>query len=328
MMKEQLAKEQPVAWQILSHALTSQKVAHAYLFHGPNGTPKLASAKLLAQSLICAHSDEHGFACETCTECLRIQNEQFADLILLDGSQTSIKKEQILKLQHTLNKTGLEHTGKKVYILNYAENATSDALNSLLKFLEEPTNELVAILLVEQLDRILPTILSRCQLIPFHPLSMQTCFTLNREELDELDAYLLAHMMQSPKEGLECAETEEYQHSIYLFHHFVEQFLVSPYHALDLLMQDGFDSKKKRDGKRCMRYFLEMMMTFYRDLLQGGTYINDTWYLNQIAMYRKKAYPYADLLEILLETRDKLWKSVNLSLLSDQMVYQMKEAVK
>lgn len=327
MMKEQLADQQGVAWQILSHALTQHKVAHAYLFHGPNGTPKMECAKLLAQSLICSHVDEHGYACEVCDECHRIQEEQFADLIVLDGTSVSIKKEQIVKLQHNFNKTGLEHTGKKVYIINYAENATPDALNSLLKFLEEPTNDMVAILLVEQLDRLLPTIISRCQMIPFHPLRATQCYAICKETMEELDAYLLAQMIKNPKEMQDAQESDEYQHAKYLFIKFLEQFLVSPYYGLECLLSEGFDNKKKRDGKRCMRYFLELLMTFYKDLLQGGSYVEDPWYLDQLSSYRQKPYSYAKLLEILLETRDKLWKSVNLSLLSDQLVYNMKEVV-
>lgn len=328
MMKEQLVKEQPVAWQTLSHALINHKVAHAYLFHGPSGTPKEEFAYLLAQSLICANPDEQGYACESCNECTRIAQQNFSDLIVLDGTSTSIKKDHILKLQHEFNKTGLEHTGKKIYILQRAENATPDALNSLLKFLEEPTSDMVAILLVEQLDRLLPTIVSRCQLIPFHPLSASHCFAICKDELEELDAYLLSAMIRSPREMKEAYESDEYQHAQYLFQKFIEEFLKSPFYALDLLIKEGFDGKKKRDGKRCMQYFLEMLMTFYKDILMKGTLVENDWYQTQLRSYTSKAYPIAKLLEITLETRDKLWKSVNLSLLSDQMVYYMKEAVK
>lgn len=327
MIKEQLSKEQPVAWQMLSHALTKQKVAHAYLFHGPSGTPKLACAKLLAQSLVCAHTDEHGYACESCIECQRIQQDTFADLIVLDGTTTSIKKDHIIKLQHQFNKTGLEHTGKKIYILNRAENATPDALNSLLKFLEEPTNDMVAILLVEQLDRLLPTIISRCQMIPFHPLSSLRLFQIAKEEMDEVDAHWLSQMIKSSSEMKQVQESDEYQHARYLVKNFLEALLISPYDALDVLIQEGFDNKKKRDGKLSMHYFLEMLMIFFKDALLSDSQVEDHWYQMHLSMVQKKSYHIEQLLEILLTTRDKLWKSVNLSLLCDQLVYQIKEAV-
>jgi len=327
MTKEQFAKEQPVAYRILSHALRSQKIAHAYLFHGPKGTNKLDSAILFAQSLLCPHCDTNGFACEQCVECIRIKERKFADMIILDGSTVSIKKENILKLQHEFQKTGLEHTGKKIYILNYAENATSDALNSLLKFLEEPTDDMVAILLVEQTDRLLPTILSRCQMIPFQPLTFAACFQIAKETMGELDAYLISAMMHSPSGFKDVCESKEYAFAKQTWQEFLTAFLQSPYYGLAALLKAGVDNKKA-DGKRYMRYLLEMLMLFYRDLIQKDTACHDAFYTDMIKAYQEKAYPYAVLLEIALETNDKLWKSVNLTLLCDQMVYRMKEAVK
>ena len=115
--------------------------------------------------------------------------------------QTSvvIGSDDILKLQHVFAKTTLK-TGKKIYVLDHAENATPDALNSLLKFLEEPGSDMIAILIVEQLDRVLPTIISRCQNIPFTPLSASQCHAAVQEDLEALDAYLLSSMIRQKSE--------------------------------------------------------------------------------------------------------------------------------
>lgn len=326
MNKQQLKQEQPIAYRTLSHALKDDKLAHAYLFHGPAGTPKGAGAELLAQSILCANRDDDGFACGECADCRRIKEHQMTDFIYLDGTSASIKKENILKLQHEFAKTGLEHTGKKIYMINQAENATPDALNSLLKFLEEPSGQMVAILLCDQLERLLPTIISRCQLIPFHPLSSEICFNLCKEELGELDAYLLSGMIHSPQEMKAVSESEAYQHARTLFFSFIEQSCTSLHQAHASLLKEGFDNKRI-DGKQCMRYFLEMLMTFYRDMIKGNAIIQHELYqscLNkQKAIYRNPQH----MLEILLTTRDKLWKSVNLNLLCDQMVYRMKNDI-
>lgn len=327
MIKEQLASEQPIAYRTLSHALLGNKIAHAYLFHGPSGTPKLECAHLLAQSLLCEHVDKDGFACETCDACKRIKDHNFADMVVLDGKTNSIKKESILKLQYQFHKTGLEHTGKKVYILNYAENATADALNSLLKFLEEPTSEMIAVLVVEQMDRLLPTIISRCQPIAFHPLTFDFCFKEMKKEMDVLDAYLLSKMIRSLREIREVSESDAYQHARYVLEKFLSAFLMAPYWGLDVLHQHAFDQKKQRDGKQSMRYFLDMLMIFYRDVLMNHPLEFHGWYEKQLIEYQKKQTAVVKLLEITMHTRDKLWKSVNISLLCDQMVDQMKEAV-
>lgn len=327
MIKQRLAHEQPIAWQTLCHALQKDQLAHAYLFYGPKGTPKHECALLIAQSLICPHQDENGFACEECEECERVAHHQFADFIYLDGSETSIKKENILKLQHEFAKTGLEHTGRKIYIVNQAENATPEALNALLKFLEEPSSsQMTAILLCEQPERLLPTIVSRCQPVPFRPLSAAQCYERCKNEMNPLDAYLLSGMVSHPQEMMAVAESEEYQHAFYVFQNFTDAFLRSPYFGLDLLLKAGVE-RKKLDGKLWLRYFLEMQMIFYRDLVKGTNGIDNAWYCTMFQAYQTKHQRYERLLEILLETRDKLWKSVNLTLLCNQMVYQMKEAL-
>ena len=163
MFKDILREQQPVVYHTLRNALENDRLAHAYMFSGPSGTPKKETAYLLAQSLVCG---QPGFACETCDTCERIIHNEYADMIYLDGTSVSIKKDDILKLQHAFAKTGLEKTGKKIYVLDHAENATPDALNSLLKFLEEPGSDMIAILIVEQLDRVLPTIISHNTMLP------------------------------------------------------------------------------------------------------------------------------------------------------------------
>ena len=80
---ERLEAQQPVVYQTLKHALVQKKLAHAFLFVGQKGTPRLETALLLAQSLICQHVHD-GFACEECSDCQRIAEANYADLILLD----------------------------------------------------------------------------------------------------------------------------------------------------------------------------------------------------------------------------------------------------
>ena len=84
MNKQQLKQEQPIAYRTLSHALKNDKLAHAYLFHGIPGTPKLECAQLLAQSILCGNRDQDGFACEECADCRRIKAHQMTDFIYLD----------------------------------------------------------------------------------------------------------------------------------------------------------------------------------------------------------------------------------------------------
>lgn len=242
MIREEIEKSQPVAYQILKNSLTTGKSAHAYLFVGEKGTPKMETAILLAQSLLC---DQDGFACEVCETCQRIKNGTYTDCICVDGENKSIKKEAILHIQEEFTKTALEQKGKKVYILNRAENATTEALNSLLKFLEEPSNDVTAILIVEQADRLLPTIVSRCQMIPFKKNKLSDSIKRAKEQgLEALDAYLCAKCTGNLNDIQAMFEDENYQAARYLTLLTIEKFKDDPYQVIFEVQREGFKEKK------------------------------------------------------------------------------------
>ena len=92
------------------------------------------------------------------------------DLIVLDGRESTISKDMVDSLQERFTKTAVEKNGQRVYIIRNCENATAAAQNSMLKFLEEPGAGITAILITDNINRLLPTILSRCTQLPFVPM--------------------------------------------------------------------------------------------------------------------------------------------------------------
>ena len=325
MIKEILKQQQPVVFQTLKNALINNKIAHAYMFSGPSGTLKKEAAYLLAQSLIC---NNNGFACETCSTCKRIVSNEYVDVKYIDGSITSIKKEDIIRLQREFNKTGLEKSGKKVYILNHAENATPDALNSLLKFLEEPTNDMTAILIVDQMDRILPTIVSRCQNIPFTALSFDTCYNSVRDEIDELDAFMLSHIVHQKQDIISISETDDYQHARYVFKKMIDYYQTSVNQALLFLQTEGFNAKQKKYGKVCLQYVIDMLLIFFKESMRQITKCKDEWYLEALKSMQNRNIDFIEIFKILMNSKDMLLKSVNIQMLIDQMLYKMKEVTR
>ena len=325
MIKDVLAQQQKVVYHTLKNALEHDRLAHAYMFSGPSGTPKKEAAYLLAQSILC---DEPGFACECCDTCQRVMKNEYSDMIYIDGTSVSIKKDDILRLQEEFSKTGLEAKGKKIYILDHAENATPDALNSLLKFLEEPTSDMVAILIVESIDRVLPTIVSRCQNIPFTPLNAKQCYESVIDDISELDAYILSNFIRQKDTIIEVSESEEYQHARYVFQGMIERYTTTPYQALVFLQTEGFPAKQKKHGKQTLSYVVDMLHLFFKDCMKNQVDTSDTWYCEQIQKYKSKAYDDRKLLQIFMQTKDKLLRSVNIQMLIDQMLYQMKEVTR
>lgn len=85
MNKEEFRKNQPVAYRVLSHALKSNSLSHAYLLSGAQGAPLSQCALLLAQSVLCENPDEDGLACQKCTSCQQVERQEHPDFLKLAG---------------------------------------------------------------------------------------------------------------------------------------------------------------------------------------------------------------------------------------------------
>lgn len=316
MILEDLRKNQKVAYRILENALLKNQLAHAYLFTGEKGTPKLESAYLLVQSLVC---ENEGFACETCEMCQHVVNGGYADLIYVDGKSKSIKKGDILNIQERFSKTQLETLGKKVYILDGIENATSEALNSLLKFLEEPESDTIAILISEHSDRILETIVSRCQSIPFYKNNTEELEIELHSEMDSCEAHILSHTCVNKEQALNRFESDEFQHAFYLFVNFLEEYDQHPAYAKVFLQNEGFN-KSKRDDRAVFSSFLDMIILLCRDsYLYDKQEIESIWGKSGEIMLKLEM---DKLHKVSAEIKDKIVRSVNIPLLVDQFLYK------
>lgn len=152
------------AKSLLQYALTSRRIAHAYLFAGPVGSGRREMARAFAQALFCEKGGAD--ACGICLECRKAEHGNHPDYHIVSPDGATVKIEQIRALQRELSKRSIG-SGYKVYIIEDAETMTTPAANSLLKFLEEPPSPVVAILLAASAQAVLPTILSRSQLIAF-----------------------------------------------------------------------------------------------------------------------------------------------------------------
>ncbi len=125
----------------------------------------------------------------------------------------SIKKGQIQALQEEFSKTGLE-SHKKLYIISHADQMTVNAANSLLKFLEEPSSDTIAVLLTEQPQKLLDTIISRCQVLSFQSLQPESIEKeLIKQEVSPNIAALLSNMTNNLSEALELSRNDQFAES-------------------------------------------------------------------------------------------------------------------
>jgi len=177
---------------LLREALRSGRISHAYLFVGPEGVGRKAVALSFAQALNCPNAD--GFdACGSCPSCRKIASGSHPDVRVLVPQGDSLKIDQIRALRQEAMYPPFEGRWK-VYILEDAERMTAEAANSLLKVLEEPPERVVWILIVASTVSLLPTVVSRCQMVRFTlvPTALIKRALLERFHLPEAQARFLA----------------------------------------------------------------------------------------------------------------------------------------
>lgn len=158
---------QHTAKRMLQQSLRDNTLSHAYLFHGPAGTGKARMASALAKALFCLQQQDD--ACDRCIECRKFNHGNHPGIITIEPDGQTIKLEQIRTLQQEFSYRAVSEQAR-VYIIHHADRMTTEAANRLLKFLEEPHAHIVAILITDNGQALLPTIQSRVQWIPFHPM--------------------------------------------------------------------------------------------------------------------------------------------------------------
>ena len=163
----------------LKRGLQSGRVSHAYLITGPRNVGKMTLAQDLARAVNCTEDDR---PCDRCNQCQRISDGLHADVRIigletLDGGEgrarMNITIDQMRQAQRDASLRPYEGLFR-VFIVDGAELLSEEAANSLLKTLEEPPDQVIFVLLATDLDRILPTIISRCTRLDLRPLPLES----------------------------------------------------------------------------------------------------------------------------------------------------------
>ncbi|WP_155922205.1 DNA polymerase III subunit delta' [Bacillus sp. EB01] len=325
---DEVAEMQPDVITYIKNSFQKERVAHAYLFEGMHGTGKRDTAILLAKALFCENLHERYKPCESCLNCKRITSGNHPDLHLVEPDGLSIKKQQIKDLQEEFSKKGME-SSRKVYMVIDAEKMSVSAANSLLKFLEEPGADTVAILLTENPQRILPTILSRCQIIAFHPLKPDFFIKkLIENGVDPNSAHLLAQMTNNVHEAMDLNVQDWFAHAQLVVVKLYEVLKKKPLEAMVALQGEWFVHFKEKEQ---IDRGLDLLLLVFRDLLyiQLGkqeqiVFRREAARLQQLALHtRMSSLP--DQMAAVLEAKRKLQANMNPQLLMEQLVLKLQE---
>ncbi|MFQ5591913.1 MAG: ATP-binding protein [Phycisphaerae bacterium] len=307
-------KYQSHAQKLLQRAITGQRLPHAYIFHGLEGIGKEMLARGLAQLLLCARPLERSLegadaqtvgvdrlldGCGDCTDCRAVAARSHPDLHLVyrqlnrEHPDPAIRRRKALELgvdvlrHFVIDRAGLTAVrGRaKVFIIREADRATSAAQNALLKTLEEPPAGTHVVLLAATRDRLLPTTLSRCQVVRFDPLP--TAFV--RDKLGSLFPDMSAEQISwyaSCSQGSLGATLEHVGDRLYQVNHtLVGKLTELNGRTIDSVLSAWTDASKtlgsgyrKRDPeiseteavRRGFRTILQLAAAYYADILRSA----------------------------------------------------------
>lgn len=322
-IEEYLKKYQPIIYQTFVNSLQSQHLSHAYLIAGQPGTPLLETAKYLAKSIICDNPSP--LACNNCISCLRVDDGNYPDFIIYDGSKHTIKKEEVEAIEAQFDKTAFESKGVMIYILHLVENMTPVAVNSILKFLEEPGNKIYAFLTTNNESNVLPTITSRCQIMHLKLIDRkQVIKEATAKEVSEEDAELLSYFYNDADFIIDALKNKDV----------AKEFEEAKNGFVQLI--DALGNKNSSESiytcetnitpiiktKESARFFLDILIQAFEDLVSikhGKEPILKSYNSKLTILAKNLSNVENSLLEI-LRCRNLINTNVNISLLLDHLM--------
>jgi len=200
------------AVDMLQEHVAKEKMRHAYLFTGAPGLGRRSLALAFARSLTCSAPPTPGAFCGTCKNCRQMGAMQHPDLNIIQAEQEGgmLKVEQIRELRKTVLLSPYQAKYKIVLLLRF-EEANPSAANALLKTLEEAPRQVILLLTASNTEALLPTIVSRCEVLRLHPVPLDDVENFLREKgADAEKARLLAHLSAGrPGYALHLLEDED-----------------------------------------------------------------------------------------------------------------------
>lgn len=313
-------KNQQVAYKIACHSILKNRLGHAYLIEANGCSNAFDFALAFAKMLLCENHFTNASSCTNCFLCKTIEDGNYPDLKIIRPDGMWIKKEQLEELQKDFSTTSTIGT-KKIYIITDASKLNASSANSILKFLEEPAPNIIAILLADYSYQILDTILSRCQVIPLHKNSNQS-FEDKELQMKSLIAHELYQEENTIKEFIEDSLSSDKIKKIVQFLSYYEANHLKTLSHINHLFFDTF--KEKND----ILLAFQLMILYYKDMLNFKLKGNCSIFLldyDKISVQASSnsVLDISEKLDIIMELQEKLKINANSNLLLDQLIIRM-----
>lgn len=308
-MLDDFISDQAIAYKIFKNSIIKNKLSHAYLIN-TNGYHKgFDFAKAFAKYLLCPNNETGNHECSVCH---LIDNNSYSEFKVIEADGLWIKKEQTDELQEMFSMKSLSE--RKVYIINGVENLNISASNSILKFLEEPEEGIVAILITDNIYKVLGTIVSRCQVINLNNVQIKS------------DDMLLNVGNQLYNDSDKINEFVNDSESINRIGHVIDfiEYLYS--NKLDTLVYINKYWNDFFKGKDDYLFAFNIMIMFYSDVInyKMGNDIILSEFKSNIEKFSELDYNIINkILNLIIEVREDLYSNVNLNLLMDKFIIKM-----
>ena len=303
-MLDEFELEQPIAYRIIKNSLKNNTLSHAYLF----GTNEYKNSNHFIMSfvktLLCPNKANND-NCKNCSVCEKIDKNIYSEFKVIERDGMWIKKEQLLELQKEFKTKSVE-SNLKVYVINNAEYLNQSSANSLLKFLEEPQDNIIAILVTNNIHQLLDTIVSRCQVISLinsENNNIKKNISSLLEENDNVDKII--------ENALD-------------FIYFYENNHIDTIVYMKDTVLNNFEDRRK------IEILLQIMILFYKDLLNYKLDINKNLFnLKDIEKIAKlnNVNQIENKINIIMETKKNLKLNANINLLMDKLVMDLEGEV-
>lgn len=322
--KDIIGQEKTVNY--LRKAINNQKIAHAYIFEGPNGVGKVKTAINFAKGIQC--KNYHDDACDTCISCLKVDGNNHPDIKIIEPEGKSVKNKQIEEFQQDLLRKPYEGN-KKVYIIKDANNMTIRAQNRLLKTLEEPPKYGVILLMSTNVNSFLPTIKSRCQILKFHRIAQKYIeeILINKYEIDKQEARVLSAFSDGIlSKAVKLKMSDEFRTKREETIGIIERVLnKDPLIIFDLV---EFFQKNKED----IDEILDFMLFWFRDLIILMQTDSDKFLINidkkntlQNHMGHIACERIGNIINVIEKTKNDIKANVNFQLAIEMMLLHIQE---
>lgn len=311
----------------LQNAISVGKVSHAYIFHGEEGMGKKMLATVFAKTLQCGEGGVR--PCNLCKSCMQSESSNQPDIIWVTHEKVSISVDDIRAQVNGDILIKPFHSPYKIYIIDDADKLTEAAQNALLKTMEEPPEYAIILLLVRNINLILPTILSRAMVLNLKPIDKNRIkeYLMTKQKVPDYMAEVAADFSSgNVGKAIKYASSEDFERKkediLHILRYIEEMELYEVISGL----------KTISENKPSIEDYIDFMMLWYRDILmfKATSDPNLLIYKNEFQFIKKQANirSYEELDKIIAameKAKIRLKANVNFDITMELMLLTVKE---